>query len=85
MSCGARSGLWFLRVALAVTACTDESASLPALDALGFTDVRFTGYAWFDCADKDTFATAFTARNAAGKPVSGAVCCGVWKNCTVRF
>lgn len=74
-----------LLVALLATACTDESGSRRALEAQGFTDVVIDGYAWFGCSEDDHFHTSFHAKNATGHPVSGVVCCGVLKNCTVRF
>lgn len=68
-----------------LAACTDEAATISTLDQSGFTDIQTTGYSWFSCSDSDAFHTAFTAKNPLGKPVSGVVCCGWFKNCTVRF
>lgn len=77
---------WILVAALLSLACTDESAARRTLDAEGFTDVRFTGYAFFSCGKDDTTATEFVATNPRGRRVKGAVCCGlVFKGCTVRF
>ena len=56
-----------------------------ALTSAGYTDVKLGGYAWFSCSDSDTFASTFTATNPAGAEVSGTVCCGWMKACTVRF
>ena len=64
-----------------------------AVEALGLKDARRTGYAVFECSDSDLifdsatfFASAtFVAKGADGKPVEGAVCCGLIKGCTVRF
>lgn len=74
-----------LTAALLLSACTDESATRRTLEASGFTDVTVGGYAWFSCSEGDNFATSFSATNSQGKRVHGAVCCGLWKNCTVRF
>ena len=65
--------------------CTDEGNSARALDDMGFTDVHFTGYSFFACSKDDTYHTGFTAKNTKGKLISGTVCCGVIKSCTVRF
>lgn len=55
-----------------------------ALRALGFTHVELTGRAWFGC-DGEEYNTRFSAISVSGQPVVGIVCCGVWKECTVRF
>lgn len=54
------------------------------LEASGFSDVKLTGWQWFVCGD-DTLNTGFEATNPKGQRVSGVVCCGYAKNCTVRF
>lgn len=71
--------------ALTFVACTDDSRTRDVLEKQGFTDVHVDGYAWMACSEDDHFATAFTAKNPQGRTVSGAVCCGAWKNCTVRW
>ena len=71
--------------ALTAFSCTNESGSRRALEGQGFTDVEFDGYALYGCGDDDTFHTAFHAKNARGVSVSGLVCCGMLKSCTVRF
>lgn len=63
------------------------------LEQEGLHDVQTGGYAMFECSDDDQFKTEFTAYrtvlNSDGSPyqqeVSGAVCCGLWKDCTVRY
>ncbi len=74
-----------LLAVLALVACTDEHASRKALEDQGFEDIHITGYAFFGCGEGDGFRTGFTAKNAKGKQVSGVDCCGVVKNCTIRF
>jgi hypothetical protein len=79
-------GLVILLVfALAPTACVDRDDTRTTLDAAGYTDITTGDYAWFECGRDDTYATRFTARNPAGKRVSGTVCCGLMKGCTIRF
>jgi len=43
--------------------CTNESSSAEALDAMGFTDVHFTGYSFFACSKDDEYHTGFKAKN----------------------
>lgn len=76
----------YLFLALVLTACTDESATVHTLQDSGFTDIQTDGYDWLACGHDDTSATRFHAKNASGRAVSGVVCCGiVFKACTVRF
>ena len=70
---------------ICASACTDDSGSRRALGAQGFTNIQLDGWEPFDCGKDDTFSTGFHATNPAGHPVSGVVCCGVLKACTVRF
>lgn len=72
-------------IPLVNTACTDEEGSMRALRSSGYTDIRLGGYDWMSCSKSDTFSTHFTAKNPQGMPVSGTVCCGWMKSCTVRF
>lgn len=76
----------FLSVCWMAASCdvSDDETSR-VLRAHGFTDVKTHGHAFFACSKGDTFATEFSAKNAQGQPVSGAVCCGLLKSCTVRF
>lgn len=53
---------------------------------MGFTDVEVGDtYDWWTCGGDDEYSTSFTATNVKGNRVEGAVCCGLWKDCTVRF
>lgn len=72
-------------IALLLSACTDEAATVSTLQRSGFTGIRTTGYAAFSCSEDDVFATGFSAINPLGQRVSGVVCCGTFKSCTVRF
>lgn len=56
-----------------------------AVRATGATNVDLDGWAWFACGKGDTYAWKFTAENATGQAVEGAVCCGILKGCTVRY
>jgi hypothetical protein len=77
--------LLVLALALTATACTDNEGATRALESMGMSDIQLTGYEWTTCSDSDTFHTGFRATNQAGKKVSGVVCCGWFKDCTVRF
>lgn len=71
---------------LCLCCCTDEDNSKRTLEDSGYTNIHIGGYSAFMCGEDDTFHTAFTATNPAGKVVSGTVCCGMLlKGCTIRF
>ena len=72
-----------LLLAFMLIACTDEPRSQRVLEEAGYTDITLTGYA-FSCSDSDDYATGFKAKGPTGRRTAGAVCCGVWKNCTIR-
>lgn len=65
--------------------CTAPNYSKDALEKAGFSNIEIGGYDFFACSKGDTFATEFTATNPLGKRVSGTVCCGIFKSCTIRF
>jgi len=72
--------------ALLLSACSVSDKQLEeTLSNAGYTDVVNKGYQFLACGRDDSFSSGFTARNALGKPVSGVVCCGLLKGCTVRF
>lgn len=58
----------------------------------GYENVEVTGHAWTGCSDDDQFRSSFKATrrvlNADGttslRNVEGTICCGWWKDCTVR-
>lgn len=70
---------------LSLFACTSPGAAVSTLEKSGFTDIKTTGYRMLACSKDDTYTTGFTAKNPAGVEVSGVVCCGLFKSCTVRF
>jgi len=72
-------------VALLALGCTDEERTRSTLEQAGYSEIRTGGYGWASCGRDDNYATEFTATNPAGRRVSGVVCCGVVKSCTVRF
>ena len=52
--------------------------------AEGLVDCKVTGRAFFQCSEDDAFASSFTAKRG-GRAVEGTVCCGLFKDCTVRW
>ena len=65
--------------------CTDKAATINTLEKAGFTDVSPGGWKWAACGSGDSYITTFTVTNPKGERVSGVVCCGILKSCTVRF
>lgn len=72
---------------LLVCSCTDETSSRRALENEGYENIHFTGYSPFSCSDDDTYKTGFTATKPKqpNAIVSGTVCCGILKGCTIRY
>ena len=70
-----------------LSGCTAPQDARDALEAQGFTEVSTGGYAFFGCGNESNVqqCTEFTAKNAAGKRVSGVVCSGRFKGATIRF
>jgi hypothetical protein len=64
--------------------CPNDAAR--TLRSSGYGQVELDGWAGpFACGKGDTYANSFTAQNPRGDQVSGVVCCGIFKGCTVRF
>lgn len=80
-----RTAIIAISALLAATACTRSKDAKEILDAEGYTDIRTTGYAAFECGRNDWSATGFTATSITGYHVDGVVCCGMVKSCTVRI
>ncbi len=68
-----------------IPGCTAPEWTKETAEKAGFTEVSVGGYAWFGCSGDDMFQTRFAGKNAQGVPVTGVVCCGFLKSCTVRF
>ena len=68
-----------------IAGCTDHDATKETLEKAGYTEITTGGYDVFGCGKDDFFSTKFEATNPAGQKVSGTVCCGIFKKCTVRF
>lgn len=73
-------------VTLFLSACTQPNDATRVLENSGYSNVKIEGYAWFACSDDDAFSTKFSATGPTGRPVSGAVCSGLFmKNSTIRL
>lgn len=85
--------VWMASTALAIVllvvllpgCAAPEDDAMRALRATSLQDVRLGGYPFWGCGRDDGFNSSFTAKDRDGRPLSGAVCCGMWKGCTVRF
>lgn len=65
----------------------NSSKERSVLENSGYKDIKLgvTSPIFLDCGEDDTFSTSFTATNPSGQQVSGSVCCGWIKKCTIRF
>lgn len=71
--------------ALSLTSCQpDSDTAMRALRSAGYESITLNSYPFFECGQDDHLNVGFTARNATGLYVEGAVCCGWLKDCTVR-
>lgn len=80
-----KKALIALAAVAALAGCTNEDDTRRTLDSMGFTEITTKDYSWFACGDDYTYATRFTAKNPAGKMVSGTVCCGIYNGCSAKF
>lgn len=75
-----------LALALLLGGCSAEpEVATRVLRASGFAEIRLGEYPWFECGEHDLFNSSFTAVGPTGNQAVGAVCCGLWRNCTVRL
>lgn len=81
----------FAMAILAACNVSPETAQEVLADE-GYHNIQLTGHAWLGCSDEDTFASTFTAQRwvisedgtRVERQVEGTLCCGFWKDCTVR-
>ncbi len=73
-------------ICLLLAGCfTGENEARDAVDNAGFHDIQVGDLTYFGCSRGDKYGREFRAVNANGRRISGVVCCGVTKACTVRF
>lgn len=78
--------LFSLAVIASLASCTvDTGTATRALGAMGITNIKLEGYAFFGCSEDDTFRSRFSGTGPHGQPVSGVVCSALFKGATVRF
>ena len=56
-----------------------------AVSAAGHTAGEVKSWAWLACSKDDLYNWHFIAKNSQGNQISGVVCCGLLKSCTVRY
>lgn len=65
---------------------TNPTEAARTLESSGYSEIKLNGWAGiWSCGEGDTYADEFSATNPSGKRVTGVVCCGLFKGCTVRF
>lgn len=67
---------------------SSPSRAYLTLEENGYTEIELTGMPLFTCDSKSDSllnSSGFEAKNHLGKQVSGSVCCGWLKGCTIRF
>jgi len=77
-------GLFVLWISLA-KGCTKPEETQKFLEAQGYTEITIKGYEWGMGGKADFWITGFTAMNANGKWVNGAVSQNLWGSKTLRF
>ena len=70
---------------LALTFLVSDQRARSSLASAGYSDISLQGVSFFGCGDDDTLSCKFTATNPQGARVSGVLCCGIFKSCTIRF
>jgi hypothetical protein len=79
-------GLLALIIVATPFACVVSNDNLQrATKPLGITEAKVTGFSWFGCGEDYVTHGEFEGKSAKGEPVSGVVCCGVFKGCTLKF
>ncbi len=65
--------------------CTDEEGAKSFLKKEGYSDIKTTGYNFFECSQSDVKNTGFIAKKN-GKLIEGTVCTGMLpKSYTIKL
>lgn len=64
---------------------TTQNQTVKAAEAAGMVNVIPGNIDLFACGEEDLPGRKFVATNPVGKQISGIVCCGAMKACTVRY
>ncbi len=76
---------WPLIVVRLLGCTPDEAHARKVLEAYGFENIHLGGYPFFGCGNGELLSVEFTATSVKKDAVRGSVCCGIFKNCTVRL
>ena len=65
----------------------DPNVALKVLEEAGFSGgkVEESGVWTLRCSDDDYVYYRVIAKNPKGEPTEATVCCGIFKDCTIRF
>lgn len=64
----------------------DKGRATSALQTAGYTEIDVRGLSLgLNCSDDDMYITPFKAKGPTGVAAHGHVCCGIFKNCTIRL
>lgn len=77
--------LLLLILVLLIPGCTSSDSATTTLTKAGYTNIQTGGWDVLGCSDDDFTATSFTATNQLNQTVTGTVCCGIFKKCTIRY
>lgn len=80
--------LLFMAIIFMSVSCTSKNdfrKGKKQLEAMGYTDVKRTGYKVFCCSKDDDFSTGFKAKDKYGNEVEGCFCSSLFKGVTIRF
>lgn len=72
-------------LAVMVERIPTQADTRKVLAAEGYSNVRLTGYEWFDCSRGEIYHQGFVATSATGQKVVGTVCSGVFAGAVVRI
>lgn len=65
--------------------CTDKEAGKQLLPDMGYTNIKYEGFGWFDCGEDDWFRSRYSAINPKGKRITLTICEGLFKGKTIRY
>jgi hypothetical protein len=74
-----------IALVILMNGCTNRTEADRVLRTEGFSDINYTGYDLFKCAQDDWYHTGFIAKNRNGIIVKGTVCSGLIKGATIRY
>ena len=85
LTCSAMAFIIIVPVTMGLGMWDKSAESKEALRKSGYSNIEIGDHAFFECGRGDVSSLSFTAGNPGGVRVSGTVCCGWFKGCTIRF